>query len=163
MCRLLLLPCLLVVLVGCARESTSPTIAQAVASRGVLQPGSRITVGSARLTLHSISDPYLPTDPDSRPQDGERFVAIEVTVRNEGDVPYVADGLADWTLIDAGARAYDPNPLVNLSQPLGSKHLNPRGDAVRGWVGFVVPEAAAIKTLQFKPPTSKNEGRFSGR
>jgi hypothetical protein len=107
--------------------------------------GETVEVGDLAITVEGLED--IPSAAALvEPESGQRFVAIEVTIRNSGDDDVTLfDVLSDLRLQDAsGGEEFDPDLLANAALLLeGAGIAEPRIESdseVSGMVGFQVPE-----------------------
>jgi len=97
--------------------------------------------------IGKIADPWLPSEGDSLPAAGFRFVAIEVTVaaapENESAYP---TGTYDFQLVDDEQFTY--GPLVSGAEPTFPEEVNlGPGEKTHGWVTFEVADRNGIESL----------------
>lgn len=130
-----------------------------------LTPGSSIKVGSATITLNEVVDPFTSRNQFIQPKPGERFVAVDVTITNDGEKPYEYNTLFDWKaqLTDATVYSADTAVIGALSPFLGTGKLETKGDQSRGWVGFAVKADQPLREVRFKALTSTNQGTFKAQ
>ena len=116
-----------------------------------------VEVDGAIYTVRAFRDP-VPIDPDAwfGPDPGERNVAVDIEIVGaEDDVRYYE---GDFMLQDSEGYIYDAETLNSGMEPdLGLGTLL-RGQRVRGWVNFHVPERAVVSTIMVE-----SGGWFSSR
>ena len=110
--------------------------------------GEGVENGGYELTVHSVTDPLVPSDEFFGPEAGNRWVMVEVSITNVSDEPQDY-GSYDFKVKDADNFEYTTG-FVDLERELSSGSLPP-GDTVRGQVGFEVPVDAAIVRLIYDP------------
>jgi len=110
--------------------------------------GEAVENGGYALTVHSVTDPVVPSDEFFGPDAGSRWVMVEVSITNVSDEPQDY-GSYDFKVKDADNFEYTAG-FVDLERELSSGSLPP-GDTVRGQVGFEVPVDAAIVRLIYDP------------
>ena len=107
----------------------------------------------AAITIEDVTDPFEDFDEFFTPEEGARYVAVEVTIENldEDDDTFTADPYP-FQLTDANGFVYtytfvsrddDAEP-----EDLESVDLEP-GDSTTGLIFFAVPEDAELGTLYF--------------
>ena len=102
--------------------------------------------GDFELLVHAVTDPVVPEDEFFGPEEGNRWVAIEVSITNVSDEPKDY-GPYDFKVRDADNFEHDPG-FVDLERDLSSGSLLP-GDTIRGQIGFEVPLDAELVRLVF--------------
>ncbi|MFD3568453.1 DUF4352 domain-containing protein [Streptomyces sp. NPDC058667] len=110
-----------------------------------LEDGQQIDV-----TLTKTSDPAVPKDEFFRPEDGNRWIGVQVQIVNTGTVVYddspgngmkVADSEGQWfNGVIADIKA-GPSMAAGVALKPGAKAL--------GWAVFEVPKKSKIATVQF--------------
>lgn len=125
-------------------DDTSPTVLT-VPPSGVLAFEQVGASASLLYTVHSATDPWIPTNQYQSPGPGRRFVAVEMTVENVADrqATIVADVLLE--IIDSTGRSWDAVP-AGAEVPNVEGRL-PAGAHVRGWVIFEVADDSTGLTL----------------
>ena len=100
---------------------------------------------------HTVQDPYAGTMqvPVDIPA-GSRAIAIEVEITND------ADQALDFTPIDVRLRdetgaEYRGGAAIGIEPMISPRNLNP-GERSRGWVWFLVPEAAVPVEVVYVAP-----------
>lgn len=112
--------------------------------------GDTIDIEGIFLTVHSISEP-TPSD-TLKPADGNKFVALDITLENRTDESLTISALLSMKLKDDQNRQYDVNILV--PQLVGGSMVDGEfaaGEALRGPVGFEVPQDATGYEFVFDP------------
>jgi hypothetical protein len=110
--------------------------------------GEAVENGAYELTVHRVVDPVTPGDEFFGPDEGNRWLMVEVSIRNVSDEAQDY-GSYDFKVKDADNFEYTTG-FVDLERELSSGTLLP-GDTVRGQVGFEVPARAEIVRLIFDP------------
>ena len=103
--------------------------------------GDVIEIGDLGLTVHGVTFPA--GDEFSQPNEGNRFVVVDVAVENRTDTTQNISSLLQMELKDATGQTYD----VDLMAPVASGGSSPDGElapgeTLRGQVGFQVPSDA---------------------
>jgi len=111
------------------------------------------------LQVHTVVDPP-PAGQYSKPKEGFRWIAFDVTVTNTGTAPL------DYNLFYFKVKAADNREynvtIGNNTPPLGSGKQQP-GEAARGWVTVEVPADATMTTLAYDPAFGTNRVQFDIR
>ena len=110
--------------------------------------GEAVENGAYELTVHEVTDPLAPGDEFFGPEEGNRWIVVEVSITNLSDEPQDY-GTYDFKLKDADNFEYTTG-FVDVERELSSGSLA-AGDTVRGQVGFEEPEGAEIVRLIFDP------------
>jgi len=104
------------------------------------------------ITVAVVHDPYPgEIQAPENPPAGVRFVATELVIDNASDQA-LAFTPADVRLVDATGVEYRGGAAAGTEPFLGVRNLN-GGDRSRGWVWFMVPEAAALAEVIYVAPT----------
>ncbi|MEW9550144.1 DUF4352 domain-containing protein [Nonomuraea sp. NPDC050783] len=122
-------------------------LGQAVTLTGT-DPGLRIAATAERLV-----SPATPANDLLKPAAGMRFVAVQLSLANQGQSPYNDAPAAGALLIDAEGRQYQANPgaQVREAQPFGGGGTVTidAGGSGKGAVVFEIPETATPATFRF--------------
>ncbi|MCA1667637.1 MAG: DUF4352 domain-containing protein [Thermomicrobia bacterium] len=110
--------------------------------------GAKVAVQGMAVTVNEVRDPAPPTD-FSKPKDGNRFVAVDVTIENTDTKPASYNALYA-TVKDTDGRQYDAT-FTDVVNPALSAGDNSPGDKIRGWVVFEVPVGAKMATFKYEP------------
>lgn len=100
--------------------------------------GDVIEIGDLGLTVHGV---IFPTgDQFSQPEEGMKFLVVDVSVENKSEVAQSISSLLQMALKDATGQSYDEDLMADVAgggtAPNGE--LAP-GETIRGQVGFQVP------------------------
>lgn len=116
--------------------------------------GDTSTTGDFEVTLHTVQDPFVPTNEFETPPDGQRFVAVEMTFTNTTDDNVPLSTLLGFELKDSENRPWDITIAgIDLPQLDGDVAAN---DSRRGWAVFAVAEDATGLTLRVKGSLTAN-------
>lgn len=110
--------------------------------------GRTAHTGDFDVTLHQVQDPYAPTNQFETPQPGQRFVAVEVEVRNTGDERLAMSTLLGAEVTDSQNRPWNV-ALAGTDLPHLDGEVGP-GEARRGWIVFGVAQDATGLQLRLK-------------
>jgi hypothetical protein len=117
----------------------APTSAPASGDRPV---GATAKTGNFDVTVFAVTDPQPAPNRFEQPKAGFRYIAVDVQVANKSNRQERFSSLLGFSLLDAENRKYDPEFLSSLT-PGPPEGEVPPGEAIRGFVVFEVPEAAA--------------------
>jgi hypothetical protein len=132
------------------REAAEESGTSAAPSEGqdVYAVGDTAHTADLDVTVHTVQDPYQPTNEFETPQQGNRFVAVEAELTNSTDEPITWSSIAGAELTDEQNRPYTV-ALAGTDLPQLDGDVPARG-ARRGWVAFEVPEDATGLQLRIK-------------
>ena len=105
------------------------------------QVGDQIQIGDLILTVNGVD--YPAGDEFNKPEQGKKFVVVDVTLDNQGNEAIQISSLLQMSLKDATGQVYE----VDLSASMAGNGSTPDGEIapgekLRGQVGFQVPEDA---------------------
>jgi hypothetical protein len=122
-------------------EAPAPTDTPAPQALTTYQVGDIISIGDMVMVVLGWDSP--PGDDFSKPDEGKKFVAVDVLLVNQGSASTSVSTMLQMSLKDATAQKYDVDLTANIatgsSAPDGE--ISP-GERVRGKVGFQVPQDA---------------------
>lgn len=105
---------------------------------------ARVTV-----TPNSLNDP-APTGQFDHPEEGNRVVAVRVTLRNAGTRPYWALPDSELLLWDSEGHAYGGDVTVTTSLgPMFQGQVVPPGGQATGWISYQLPQHATLTRLEY--------------
>jgi len=110
--------------------------------------GDTVALGNFQLTVNGIVDPQPPADEFSAPDEGQRWISVDVTVENVGTEPEIFSSLLAFELQDSEAFTYDPEFASGVEPQAPDGELAPASKK-RGLIVFAVPETASGLTLNF--------------
>jgi hypothetical protein len=129
-----------------AARTVSATPAPTAAPSGQSQ-----TVGALSVTLHG--DRVIAPTAASRPPSGDEWLALAVTVQNNGDQPFPLAAYLAFTLLDHAGHSYQPSPpATDLGLQGKLNGAIPPGGSLDGEVLFAPSKADAPFTLRFASP-----------
>lgn len=108
-----------------------------------------VQLGDYVVQVASIEDPYVSTNEFYQPEEGFRYISVDVIYDNPSSSDTLDYNPYDWKLYDSDGYSYSHN-WIGKEPMLSSGTLNPGGTA-RGWLTFEVPTTAANFKLQFTP------------
>ncbi|TMR09008.1 DUF4352 domain-containing protein [Nonomuraea turkmeniaca] len=124
-------------------QPSTATIGGAITLQG-MDPGLKVTV-----TLNKVVNPAT-GDQFSKPQSGNKFVALEVTLANQGQAVYSDTPTNGAILIDSEGQQYRSTfHQVQEGQSFGGLATINTGDTRKGVIVFEVPEPAKLAKFQF--------------
>jgi hypothetical protein len=113
--------------------------------------------GGAALLTAVVDDPVDGSDPDRPTEPGTRYVGLRVAVENVGDRMFPFDPY-DVLLRDAAGHLYYSSYVPRLPEDpipdLEAQRTAP-GDRISGFIGFVVPEDAALVAVDYQPESDR--------
>jgi hypothetical protein len=119
--------------------------------------GDTITLDSLAVKLDSVIDPATGADEYNTPNAGDKFVAVDFTITNNGSQTYSDDANTDVSVIGSDTQDYSPD-FDNVSECTnfndGSYDLAP-GDTESGCVVFQLPQSVSVSKVQFVDDNSK--------
>lgn len=156
-----LLPLALVVLIGIAMASsggedepekigstgtTEPaddatTTTTAAPNNGPFKVGDIVRRGDLEAAVLSVNADYAPNNDYIRPDAGNKFVGVELQVKNTGTESETLSTLLQFKLRDASNAQYDID-VFGVPDPRFPDGELAAGDTNRGWIGFEVPDDA---------------------
>ena len=104
--------------------------------------GDIIEIGDLTLTVNEVTNP--PGDEFNKPDEGYKFVVVDVTITNNGSEAASVSSLMQMSLKDDTGQAYD----LDLMASVASGGTTPdgeiaAGETIRGQAGYQVPEEAS--------------------
>jgi len=128
------------------KATPTPTVEPAV--------GVPVKSGRYQLTVNSVTDPYTSANQFSQPDEGKRFVVIDVTIENVGEKGNISYNPLYFVLLDTNNQVYEWS-FVITENDLRSGELG-AGEKASGLVGFEVPVDAQIAKVKFKALLEKD-------
>jgi hypothetical protein len=130
--------------------AVSPTATSAKTGSGqtVYTLGQQAHTGDLDVTLNTVKDPYASTNQFDKPSAGQRFVAVEVTVKNTGKSAVTVSSLLFAEVTDSQSRPWRI-ALAGLDLPQLDGQVQP-GDSRRGWMVFGVDQDATGLRMRLK-------------
>lgn len=103
--------------------------------------GDVIEIGNLALTVNEVTNP--PGDSFNQPEEGHKFVVVDLTIQNRGSEAASISSMLQMSLKDDTGQGYD----LDLAASVASGGTTPDGEiapgeTIRGQVGFQVPEDA---------------------
>ncbi len=140
--------------------SPTTTIAQATSvppANPVAHVGATLTlqdseIGKLAVAVAKIIDPATGQNQFLIPSVGNRFVAVQLSLQNQGPDPIQGDPLNDVTIVDAAHQEYraDFSPVSQCHSLTSLVTLGP-GETTTGCAVFLVPKAATVTLVKFVP------------
>ncbi len=101
--------------------------------------GDVIEIGDLTLTINEVTNP--PGDSFNKPDEGNKFVVVDITIKNQGSAAVSVSSMLQMSLKDDTGQGYD----LDLMASAASGGTTPDGkiapgETIRGQVGFQVPE-----------------------
>lgn len=110
--------------------------------------GENVTIGDWEIKAYGLIDPVTSTNEFSDPAEGNRFVGVDLEVKNLSDKAVTVSSLICYELKDADNKTYDVGLAVTDQAAAPEGNLN-AGEVKRGVVVFEVPQAATGFTFSF--------------
>jgi hypothetical protein len=138
--------------------AAAPTDAPAAAKLGKV--GDTVTQGDYKITLAN-AEKNTAYGTFAKAEAGKMFVAIEIIVESGADTGVSVNPFY-CKLTDGDAYAYNVNAF-GKDPSLSSQNDLPKGEKMRGWVTFEVPDTAKDFVFSYSPIsfTDKTRIRFS--
>lgn len=146
---------------GCADQSITSTPDAGEAEPGEQQPeqeaaaiGDSITLQGmedtleAQVTVLKVVDPAKSGDQFSKPKKGNRYVGIQIKIKNIGTDVYADAPANGANLVDQDSQSFDASLFDEVKPGIGQPKISP-GDERVGFLTFEVPEDAKLRTFQF--------------
>ncbi|MGW0806151.1 DUF4352 domain-containing protein [Nonomuraea sp. NPDC002799] len=126
-------------------SQTQPAkVGETVALQG-REPGLKVAV-----TVNQVVSPATPANTFTKPQAGRRFVAVQITLTNQGAALYSDSPSNGAWLIDGEGQQHRASiAYVTEGESFGGSATINTGDSRKGMLVFEVPEAATAAKLQF--------------
>jgi hypothetical protein len=142
-----------------AQETKKPgeTTAQEPIKSTIGKVGDTISQGGYIITVVNAETATSYGEID-KPESGNIFVGVEIIIESAADTgvsvnPYFC------TLTDGDARSYNPS-FVGNDPLLSSQNDLPKGEKMRGWVTFEVPETAKDFLFLYEPISFTDDVRI---
>ncbi|MGP4095486.1 DUF4352 domain-containing protein [Nonomuraea sp. KM90] len=124
-------------------QPSTATVGGAITLEG-MDPGLKMQVTVTRVVDPATGEQF------SKPQTGNRLVAIELTLTNAGEAVYSDSPTNGAMLIDGEGQQYRTSfQTVQEGQSFGGSATINKGDSRKGVIVFEVPDGAKLAKLQF--------------
>ncbi|WP_345681334.1 DUF4352 domain-containing protein [Streptosporangium roseum] len=139
-----------------AQTVTVAKVGETITVKG-LQPGVEVAVTPNRVIDNATSgNQFL------KPKDGNRYIAVELTLKNVGQEIYTDSPAVGGTLIDAEGQQHRPTfAEVTEGAAFGGSVTVNRGDTRKGLIVFEVPASATPAKLQFGVMFGQQKGEWA--
>lgn len=120
-------------------SESEPTTAVAVSHRFAV--GDVVKVGDIQIVINEVKE--IPGTEFFKPEAGNRFVIIDVTMENVGTADHAASSIMEFTLKDDTGQEY--NESISAEVAYGGKAPGGTiipGDKLRGQIGYEIPISA---------------------
>lgn len=99
-------------------------------------------------------------DDDSTPDPGKNFVAVELTITNEGTSSYSDDANSDVSVIGSDNQTYtfDVNDVTECTNFDEGDYTLSSGESASGCVVFQLPSNVTVSRVQFTDESAENSG-----
>jgi hypothetical protein len=111
------------------------------------------------VTLVKVVNPATGKDEFNTPTAGNKFVGVQLSIKNASAAAISPNILAEVTLIDSANQSYNPDfsSLSNCQEFATALSIAP-GDTATGCVAFQVPTAATPAKVQYTPSSGFADG-----
>lgn len=133
-----------------AAGTASTSASTSASTGGTFKIGDQVQAGTWIVTVHGVTNPYTPSDQFMTPSAGNKFVVVDVEVKNTDSKTQTLSSLLSFTLKDSENRTYDESIAVDTGGPKTPEGDFAAGDSQRGNVAFEVPQNAARLSFVFK-------------
>jgi hypothetical protein len=147
--------------------ATQPTQGQQIPTGQIAKVGETITVAGltpevqVAVTLNRIIDNATPGNQFLKPKNGNRFVAVELSLKNAGQEVYTDSPIVGAALIDAeGGQHHATLAEITEGLSLGGAVNIAVGDSRKGVIVFEVPAGAKPAKLQFGVMFGQQKGEW---
>lgn len=122
-----------------------------------LKPGVQVAV-----TLNRVIDNATSTSQFLKPKDGNRYVAVELSLKNVGQEVYTDAPTVGGALIDAEGQQRPPTfAEVSEGTAFGGSVTVNKGDSRKGLIVFEIPAAAKAAKFQFGVTLAQQKGEWT--
>lgn len=111
--------------------------------------GDTIQIGDLRLIVRKVVNPMPPVNEFSKPEAGNKFVAVDMEVKNVGKKPEHFSILLSAKIKNAANQAFDIDITSGKEPGPPDGEIAP-GDGLRGWAVFSVPNKKEKYRLIFE-------------
>jgi hypothetical protein len=139
-----------------APETPEVTEAPPVGAEAAAVPGAIAEENHVRIYFNAMTDPFVSDNQFSQPEEGNRFVAFDMTIEFVDDSGTHSANEFTFGLTDRESFSYEPGAIVGPEPDLALTELRP-GEKVRGWVTFEVPAASVLDVLRYQPNFLKDD------
>lgn len=110
--------------------------------------GDQVKLGKFVLVVNQVTDPFVSSNEFDTPEDGKRYVGVDVSVTNDGDKPESVSSLMCFDLLDATGQKYTVALVVGApAAPDGE--VDP-GQPLRGTLTYEIPQTVPTADLSLK-------------
>ena len=105
-------------------------------------------LGDYTLKVNRVIDPFTSKNSFSSPDKGNKFVAVDVSVKNTSSEPQTVSAIMCFSLRDGRGQGYDMDYFAGGPKPPDAE-VGP-GRFIKGTLTYQVPKNAKGLTLEFK-------------
>jgi hypothetical protein len=142
-----------------SQQPSTPTPDETTASTSQRSVGDTDTTSGLAVTLVGFLDPYTSTNPFDVPGEGNRHVAVELSIQNTTDQRQTFSSILGLELVDDLGRGWNI-AFAGVDLPGIDFDLEP-GEIRRGWAVFDIPIDARGLTLIVKGSLTASGTRFA--
>lgn len=121
--------------------------------------GDTAHTGDLDVTLDTVKDPYTPTNEIEKPQAGQRFVAVEMSLKNTASDKKTFSSIIGAELSDADGQHFTI-ALAGTDLPQLEGDIQ-AGETRKGWMVFGVPDASNGLKLRVKGDVTSQGSVFT--
>lgn len=132
-------------------KATDVPASEPTAAVTIGRMGETIAQGGYRLTVTKVEEAQAFGD-FARAEAGKKLVAVEMLIESGADEGVDINPMFYAKVKDADGYEYSAS-LAGKEPTLKAQNNLPKGEKVRGWVTFEVPETASGLVLSYKPMT----------
>jgi len=117
-------------------------------SESTVNPGDEASIGEDWKIKVSKPVDYVSTDEWEQPDDGNKYIAVELEYFNNSDKSDTVNPM-NLTLRDSEGHSYDMSWMAAKKPDFGSDDTVTAGGSLKGWVTFEVPTNATITSAVY--------------
>jgi Domain of unknown function (DUF4352) len=131
-----------------AGVTTSATTARAAGADN--EVGDTASTGDLDVTLNSVVDPFVATNEFAKADPGRRYVAVDLSILNQGKETVAFSTLLYTEMIDSLGQSWNVSLFAGAGATPSIDGEIPPGETRRGTIVFDVPQDATGLTLRVK-------------
>jgi hypothetical protein len=110
--------------------------------------GDQVKLGDYVLVVNTVTDPFVSGNEFDTPDEGKRYVAVDVSVTNEGAKPETVSSMMCFDLLDTTGQKYTM-ALVAGAPAAPDGEVDP-GQPLRGTLTYEIPQTVPSADLSLK-------------
>ena len=115
---------------------------------GTFGVGDFVKLGGYTVKVNKVANPYKGYDSYFAPDKGNKYVAVDVSVKNTTDEPQSVSSMLCFDLRDSRGQGYNLEFFADTPPPPDGE-IGP-GKFIKGTLAYEVPKKAKGLTLEFK-------------